>query len=314
MAWRCAVRPLRQAVADYLAMRRGLGFRLRRDGTLLPQFVAYLESHGARAVTHELALSWSMRPADGHPAWWSTRLMVVRGFARYLHAFDPRTAIPPAELLPGRYRRSTPYLYSNIDIARIFEAARRVCTPLRAATLATLVGLLAVAGLRLGEAIRLDREDVDWKHGVLIIRKTKFGKSRQVPLHESTVAALTTYARLRDRLFPRPITPAFFVSKKGTRLWHENLHRSFQCVLRSAGIRSRATRRPPRFHDLRHTFAVRTLVRWYASGKNVDARLPLLSTYLGHNDPAATYWYLSASPELLALTARRLECAAGGRR
>jgi integrase len=297
-------------VADYLAMRRGLGFKLKREGILLPQFVAHLESHGARAVTRDLALSWSMRPADGHPAWWSTRLMVVRGFARYLHAFDPRTAIPPAELLPGRYRRSTPHLYSEREIAQIFEAARRICGPLRAATLSTIVGLLATAGLRIGEAIRLDREDVDWQHGVLLIRKTKFGKSRQVPLHESTMAALKTYARFRDRLFQRPITPAFFVSKPGTRLWHENLHRSFQRVLRSSGIKSHATGRPPRFHDLRHTFAVRTLVRWYASGRKVDARLPLLSTYLGHNDPAATYWYLSASPELLALAARRLERAA----
>ena len=173
--------PLRQSVVDYLTMRRALGFTLKREGTLLPDFVAHLELHGARTVTRDLALSWAMRPAGGHPAWWSTRLVVVRGFARYLQAFDPRTEIPPSELLNGRYRRTAPYLYSESEVVRLFEAAPLVCTPLRAATLTTLVGLLAVAGLRVGEAIRLNRDDVDWRHGLLIIRETKFGKSRLVP-------------------------------------------------------------------------------------------------------------------------------------
>lgn len=301
--------PLRASMVDYLAMRRALGFKLKREGTLLPDFVAHLESHSARTVTRDLALTWAMRPVDGHPAWWSARLVVVRGFARYLQAFDPRTELPPSELLDGRYRRTAPYVYSEKELARLFAAAPLVCTPLRAATLTTLVGLLAAAGLRVGEAIRLDRDDVGWRHGTLNIRETKFGKSRQVPLHQSTITALKAYARLRDRLLPRPIVPAFFISKVGTRLWHENIHRSFQRVLRATGLESHATRRRPRFHDLRHTFAVRVLTRWHTSGQDVDARLPLLSTYLGHADPAATYWYLSATPELLASATRRLERA-----
>ena len=301
--------PLRQAVADYLTMRRGLGFKLQRAGSLLPDFVSHLERCHARTVTRDLALEWAMQPPGAHPAWWVTRLEVVRGFARYLQAFDPSTEVPAPELLRGRYRRKAPYLYSQGDIDRLFEAIRQLCSPQRAATLNTLIGLLAVAGLRVGEAIRLDREDVDWIQRLLVIRESKFGKSREVPLHESTVEALRAYARLRDRIFGRATTPAFFVSTTGTRLFHANINKAFQHALRDAGLQPRSTGRRPRFHDFRHTFAITTLLAWYRAGEDVDARLPQLSTYLGHVDPAATYWYLSASPELLAQTARRLEQA-----
>jgi integrase/recombinase XerD len=301
--------PLRQAVADYLAMRRGLGFKLRRADALLPDFVAHLERCRARTVTCDLALEWAMRPPGAHPAWWVTRLEVVRGFASYLQAFDPSTEVPAPELLRGRYRRATPYLYSQSDIARLFGATRKLCSSQRAATLNTLIGLLATAGLRVGEGIRLDREDVDWHRRLLVIRETKFGKSREVPLHDSTLEALHAYARLRDRIFRRATTPAFFVSTVGTRLFHENIYKLFQHAVRAAGLQPRSPRRRPRFHDFRHTFAITTLLAWYRAGEDVDARLPQLSTYLGHVDPAATYWYLSASPELLALTARRLERA-----
>jgi integrase/recombinase XerD len=302
---------LRQAVEDYVSLRRALGFKLEQYEHLLTDFVAYLQAADAPTVTTELALGWATSPAKANPAWWAHRLGVVRGFARHLQALDPATEVPPADLLPGQARRSAPYLYSDADIAALMAAARALHSPLRAATHETLVGLLAVTGLRPGEAIRLDREDVEWAQGLLTIRDSKFGKSREVPLHPSTLDALRAHARVRDELCPRPNSPSFFVSKAGTRLIHVNVDRTFQGMVRRAGLERRAGRRSPRLHDLRHSFAVRTLLGWYRAGLDVQAHLPLLSTYLGHANPANTYWYLSAVPELLTLAGQRREHAQG---
>ncbi len=300
---------LRDALQEYLAVRRALGFKMERDERLLPDFISYLELRGAPAVTTALALEWGKQPPDGHPAWWAQRLGVVRGFAKHVQTFDARTEVPPAELLPHCTRRATPYLYSPRDIESLMEAARNLRLPLRAATYTTLIGLLAVTGMRIGEAIRLDRQDVDWTHGLLIIRNSKFGKSREVPLHDSTVEALRRYERLRDRHICRPGVPGFLLSTAGTRLIYKNVHRTFLGLVRHAGLQRRSAHCRPRPHDLRHTFAVSTLLGWYRSGADVEVRLPLLSTYLGHSDPNSTYWYLSATPELLSLAARRLERA-----
>lgn len=304
--------PLQDHLADYLALRRGLGYRLCRPGQMLPGFVSYLEAAGAATVTTGLALAWATAPAGADPAWWRQRLSAVRGFARYLVPLIPGTEVPPRILLPGpSSRRAVPYLYSAAEVAALLAAAGKIRTPLRAATYQTLIGLLAVTGMRVGEAISLDRTDLDAGQGLLTIRGSKFGKSRQLPLHASVLQALAGYAGRRESACRRPATPAFFVSVTGTRLICNNVHFTFHQLTRTAGLHPRSAACRPRVHDLRHTFAVTTLARWYADGGDVAARLPLLSAWLGHTDPAGTYWYLTGTPELLALAAARLQPGPG---
>ena len=296
---------LSQAVEDYLSVRRTLGHKLVDHGTLLPDFVTYLEAAGASTVTTELAVAWATQPTGTTRAWWGRRLAVVRGFARHLKAFDPDTEIPSPDLLPYRCRRVSPYLYSEADIAALMAAARALRSPLRAATYETLIGLVATTGMRSGEAVRLDRDDIDWDEGVLTVWYSKFHKSRALPVHASTLDALQRYARVRDEYVGRPKAPSFFVSTVGTRLNNDD-DKTFRRLVRHVGLVSPSGRRP-RLHDLRHTFAVRTLLGWYRAGADVDAHMPLLSTYLGHSGPEGTFWYLSAVPELLFLASERLE-------
>lgn len=302
---------LRDSLDDYLAIRRALGYKLARTEILLADFVGYQEANGADTITIDAAVAWATLPANGASDWWAQRLSVVRVFARHFHAIDPIHAVPPVGLLPGRSHRVTPFLYSDADIAALMAAARALRSPLRAATFETLVGLLAVTGLRIGEALRLDRDDVDLVEGVLTIRRTKFGKSREVALHASSIDALVAYTRRRDKLHPRPVVPAFFISTAGTRLLYSNAHLGWLDLVRRAGLEPRSAKCRPRPHDLRHSFAVRTLLGWYRDSADVHARMPLLSTYLGHVHPADTYWYLSAAPELLTLVAARLDAVAG---
>jgi integrase len=303
-----AVSGLRDALEDYLAVRRRLGFKMETTGRLLAGFVAFAEQAGAPTVTTELALAWATAPADADPSWWRDRLDAIRPFARYLTAFIPGTEVPPGGLIPGpASRRAVPYLYSPAEITALLAAAGAIRTPLKAATYQTLTGLLAVTGMRIGEAISLDRPDVDLQAGLLTIRNSKFGKTRQLPLHATTMTALASYAALRDRHHPRPATPAFFVSLTGTRLIYNNVHHGFRRLTQAAGMAPRSARCRPRIHDLRHSFAVTSLLRWYQDGSDVAARLPLLSAWLGHADPGNTYWYLTGTPELLALAAQQLE-------
>jgi integrase/recombinase XerD len=304
---------LHRSLDHYLSIRRGLGFKLAGEGRLLADFVRFADQAGVHTLTVELALAWATLPPDGSPLWLARRLRAVRGFARYLQTLDPSTEIPPAELLPARSVRATPYLYSDAEIVALMAAARQLAPPLRAATFDTLIGLLAVTGLRIGEAMRLDRADVDWSNRLLTVRDSKYGKSREVLLHQTTIDALRSYSERRDRLCPRPQAPSFFISTRGTRLVHSTIYPTFRSLLRQAGLAQRSSSCRPRVHDLRHSFAVSTLLGWYREGDDVPARMPLLSTFLGHVDPAATYWYLSATPELLTLAAKRLELAAGER-
>jgi integrase len=297
---------LREALAGYLAVRRSLGYKLARPEKLLAQFIACLEDAGAATVTTELALAWATLPA-GDANWHAQRLSVVRAFAAYLHTIDPAAEIPPAGLIPARPRRATPYLYSDADIAALITAAASLRSRLRVATYQTLVGLLAVTGMRVGEAIRLDRADLDLASGVITVRQSKFGKSRLLPLHPDTTAALRGYLRLRDRLLPHPSTTAVFISPAGTRLLYCNVHATWKLLIASTGLKARSAACRPRIHDLRHSFAVASLLDAYAAGQDGQARLALLSTYMGHVDPGHTYWYLSAAPELLALAGQRLE-------
>lgn len=298
---------LRTAVEDYLVLRRSMGFKLDRPGRLLAQFVAHCEAIGAETVTTELALSWATLPTSASQSWHAARLSVVRGFARYLALFEQRTEVPPPDLLPNRSSRACPYLYSTDEVVALMDAAGTLPSPLRRATFFTLIGLLYVTGMRIGEALRLDRDDVDLSQQVIVVRHSKLGKSREVPIHQSTVRALGAYSRQRDELCPRANSPALFISLAGTRLLYCNFHLCFQGLVREAGLTARSTRCRPRPHDLRHTFAVTTLIDWYRDGLDVEPRMARLSTYLGHIHPANTYWYLEAAPELLALAAVRLE-------
>lgn len=300
---------LRRSLEQYLTIRRALGFKLAGEGRLLADFVSFADAAGVDTLTCELALAWATLPPQGSPGWLARRLRAVRGFARYLQTLDPATEIPPAELLPARSGRATPYLYSDAEIVALMAAARQLAPPLRSATFETLIGLLAVTGLRIGEAMRLDRADVDPTKRLLTVRDSKYGKSREVLLHQSTVDALGSYGQRRDRLCRGPRAPSFFVSTRGTRLIHSTIYPTFRTLLRQAGLAQRSSSCRPRVHDLRHSFAVETLLGWYRDGGDVSVRMPLLSTYMGHVDPAATYWYLSAAPELLALAAKRLELA-----
>lgn len=302
---------LRPALAGYLDLRRGLGFKLDRDAKLLDQFITYLEDRGTGTVTVTGALAWATQPAGGSPGWLRMRMTVVRGFAAYLATFDPSAEVPPASLLPGGAHRAVPYLYSPADIAALFAQAGGLKTPLRRATIQTLIGLMAVTGMRGGEVVALDDDDFDAGRGLLLVRHAKLGKHRLLPLHPTTVTAVQDYRQLRDQRFRRPASPALLVSSAGTRLLYYNVGVTFARLARRAGLAGRSGGCRPRPHDLRHSFAVATLLDWCRDDGDIAARMPLLSAYLGHADPAGTYWYLHAAPELLAEAARRLGAAPG---
>jgi integrase/recombinase XerD len=297
---------LRQALGDYLRIRRALGFELNSDGRLLEQFVDFLEQAGAVRITTELALMWARQPVEAHPHRWGQRLGIARGFARYLATIDPDSEVPSRDLLPASRPRVAPYIYSSAEITALMSAAGTLTPPLRAATCKTVIGLMATSGLRVGEVLWLDRQDVDLNDGALHVR-AKQNKQREVPLHDTTTEALRDYARVRDRSWPNLATPAFFVSAQGERLTKDAFNKTFAKLIGEIGLEGAGQRVRPRPHDLRHTMAVRTLLDWYHAGENVDRRMPLLCTFLGHNDPASTYWYLEAVPELMALISRRLE-------
>jgi len=297
---------LRQAAENYLALRRSLGFALVDPGRLMLDFAGHLDDAGVTHITIERALAWATSPG-ATPYWHWYRLCAVRGLAAYLHAFDPGHQIPPADLLPRRYHRAAPFLFTDTDIATLIEAAGAAPASLHALTYQTLIGLLAVTGIRPGEAYALDREHVDLDAAMLTIVNGKYGKSRELPLHPSTVRVLDYYLHRRDVLIRRPIiAPSFFVSLRGNRLKACNADIAFARVARRAGLRPHSARARPCLKGLRHSFAVNTLTDWYRAGADVDAHLPLLSTWLGHVDPASTYWYLQATPQLLALAAERL--------
>jgi integrase len=274
--------PLQQHAADYLKLRRSLGFKLERAEKLLGQYLAYLEEIGEDRVTVKNALDWAALPTNGsRGSWWAFRLSVVRCFAGYLHAIDPAHEVPPPDALPRRIQRAVPYLYTEPEIRSLMTATDRLRGQLRRTTYRTLFGLLAVTGMRVGEAIALDRTDLDPATGVITIRQAKHGRTRELPLHPSTVTALDGYLRVRDAHFNAHVSDALFISPAGTRLIYCNVHATFRQLRTDAGLMGIAAR-PPRIHDLRHRYAVQTLLDWYRDGVDVQARLPLLSTYLGH--------------------------------
>ena len=300
---------LHQALEAYLALRQAMGFKVRAARSLLWRFIDFLEQQGATTITHELALHWATEPRTVQPAEWSRRLSVIRGFARYRCAMDPRTQIPATGLLPYTPRRASPYLYSEAEIAQLLQVASQLPSPtgLRAQTYVTTFGLLAVTGMRVGELVGLDDQDVDLTRGQLTVRSGKFGKSRLLPLHSSTWEALRHYVAERDRRYPVPQAPSFLVSEQGARLTYWSVRATFVALSRQIGLRGPTDSHGPRLHDFRHRFAVGVLLRWYRDGADVERHLPELSTYLGHVKASDTYWYLSATPELLQLALNRLE-------
>lgn len=300
---------LRRAVENYLAMRRSLGFKLQDMGYCLHHFVSFMEQEEASVITVELALRWAQQPQRVQPAHWARRLGFVRSFARYWSAIDPRTEIPPVSLLPYRTKRAIPYIYSNEEIEQLLNAAKNLlpATGLRPLTYYTLFGLIAVTGMRISEIIHLERDDIDLEQMLLTVRLTKFNKSRLIPLHPFTVRKLKLYLQRRDHLHPRSTTSCFFLSNQGTPLTGCMVRWTFVKLSRQIGLRKVGDSVGPRLHDFRHRFAVTTLLHWYRTGVDVEQRLPVLSTYLGHTHVTDTYWYLSAIPELLSLTKERLE-------
>ena len=300
---------LREALHEYLAMRRSLGFRLRRVAPRLVDFVTFMEQQHASYITVPLALTWAKQPADAQLPTWAQHLSFVRSFARYRRATDPRTEVPPEELLPFRPKRARPYLYSNREICALLRAAPRCQRQgLQPDTYYCLLGLLSVSGMRVSEVQNLKLQDLDLNERVLTIRGAKFGKDRLVPLHPSTCRVLARYIERRRRLWAkRPVSSYLFVSSRGNRLDDGDMRRTFHAISRKIGLRGPTDRHGPRLHDLRHRFASMTLLRWYRSGEDPERRLPALSTYLGHVHWSDTYWYLSALPGLMREAVSRLE-------
>jgi integrase len=302
---------LRQATHEYLSMRRALGFKLRAAGPRLLDFVNFMEQHRASYITNQLALTWAQQSPTVQPSTWSQRLSFVRGFARYRSATDPRTQIPPESLLPFRAQRARPYYYSDDEIQSLLRTALKLSGShyqLRPWLYHALFGLLSVSGMRLGEVCNLELQDLDLKTAVLTVRGAKFGKSRLLPLHTSTCNVLADYLARRQRFWAaRSHSSYLFVSSRGNRLDGADIRRTFYTLSRQIGLRGLTDSQGPRIHDLRHRFAVKSLLHWYRAGEDAERRLPILSAYLGHVHVADTYWYLSAWPELMGEAMRRLE-------
>lgn len=298
---------LQQAAGDYLAMRRALGYKLVTQGRLVMSFAKAMDAAGRGVITTEAAVDWAAHPPRStRPEWPCRRLEAVRLFARHLHAVDPAHEVIPAHVLPFRsYRRMSGHRYTGEETGALIAAAGRLRPRLRALTWQTFLGLLSVTGLRTQEACSLDDDDVDVAGALLRIRTSKFSITRTLPLAATTSAALDAYMRERDRLITRS-SPALFVTGTGARLDHHACD-TFVRLRQMAGLPAPAGGRPARLIDFRHTFAVATLINCIRGGGDVARCLPLLSAWLGHNDPASTYWYLEADPELLGLAAGRLQ-------
>ncbi len=312
---------LRKSLAAYLELRRGMGFKLRYYERRLGRFLSFVEERGTKKITTQLAIQFATYDSDLKPRTMAGRLSEVRGFARFQLAHDPATEVPPRHLLANTGRPAKAHIYSEIEIVRLLQAARnqpelhRFPGPLwprwRGSLWYCYFGLLAMTGMRLSEVRHLRDADIDWQESVLTIRQAKFGKSRLVPLHATMLQALRAYIAHRDRFFaeflPRTILQHLFVSTRGTALGVTAVNRQFRRVSHHVGLRGPNDRRGPRLHDLRHRFAVETLLRWYREGEEPERLLPVLSTYLGHTRVSCTYWYLRCTPELMAAASHRLE-------
>lgn len=307
---------LQRRIDDYLAERRRLGFVMRSLDTFLAGFASYvIKRHHRGPLTVELMTDWIRQGKDGQgsPETWVRRLGKLRSFVRYLKQFEPDTEVPDESIFGPEPGRVAPHIYHEEEIVGLLAAARKLGPhgSLRPVTFETLFGLMASTGLRVSEAIHLRNDDVDLKHGMLTIRQTKFAKSRQLPLHPSTVTALSHYRRQRARHVPETAGSPFLIGSRGQRLGQplgeRQVHRVFNALRDSLGWVNRGAHAAPRLHDLRHTFAVRRMLLWHADGTDIDQMMLALSTYMGHAEIFYTYWYLTAVPELMALAGGKFE-------
>lgn len=294
---------LTQLATDYLTIRRSLGASLDKNERYITSYIDYAAEHGLATITTDSTTAWANQPG-GDPGYLAARYNAVEIFSRWAHCLDARHDSLPPQSHPRGKQRLIPYLYTDDEVRALMDLTNTLHIRVRKATLNTLIGLLAVTGLRVGEAIALDRTDV--APGLLTITEAKFGKSRLVPLHPSVDAALTGYATVRDATFAHPESDAFFLSSVGTRLEYKNVHYTFHRLVGRAGITPLSKHCRPRIHDLRHTFAHNTVRDAYLTGRDPAEIIPILATYLGHLSPASTYWYLTATPDLLAAAATRL--------
>lgn len=295
-------------VVEYLKVRRALGYKLHHIEYIMQRYLAWLVEHDAAGITVENALAFATAPTGASPRWQALRLSAIRCFTKWARLLDPSIEVPPAKLLPARVIRAAPYIYTPEEIQALLAAADLLRPELRAATYRTFIGLMAATGIRTGEALGLDIASLDQQAHTLTVTG-KYNKTRMLPLHPSVVEALTGYMRQRNRLLPAATCPALLISTRGTRMSPSNLHATFRGLAKQAGLRPASTACHPRPHDLRHTFAVTTMLDAYNSGADPAAVLPVLSTWLGHSEPRDTYWYLSGTSELLAAATKRLELA-----
>ena len=301
------MKKLRKAVKQYLNEKAALGFKTYRPTLYLSQFVHFLEERNAAFITKKLSLEWATLPDNCSQPYRASRLSIIRQFAKYYSAIDPRTEVPPQGLLSCKWQRSIPYIYTEKQVLKLINAAKRLNseTGLRASSYTAFFGLITVTGMRISEIIGLDRDDVDLVEGTLIVRKAKCDRTRLIPIHSSTVKALCRYVECRDQVYPKAKTTSFFVSEAGTRLTAWTVRWTFNKLSCQIGLRQPSDRSGPRIHDFRHTFAVRMVRDWYRQGKNVEKLLPQLAMFLGHRHLNDTYWYMTATPELLKLAAKR---------
>lgn len=293
-------------VNQYLRMRRGMGYTLRGQGRQLLDFARFFQNTGAEHVSIAIILDWATLPSDADRTWWHARLGAVRPFAQFLQVFDSQTQVPQGSAIHDGDNRVRSFIFSEAELARLLAAADKLQPVFRALTYRTYISLVAVTGMRRSEATNLDRGDLDWENAALTVREAKFHKTRWLPLHSSTITALEDYAHQWDREFGTTEQPAFFLSSRGTRLSSSSVGHVFAGLVQTSGLPRLETRHQQSLYDLRRTFAVRTLLGRYQSGAEVGPLLPLLSKYLGHQNPDATYWYLTGTPELMTLVSERV--------
>ena len=302
-----------ERLEQYLSFRRHHGGDWIAAAQSLRPFVAFADTEAVEWISVDLFMRWRDRFGSAGTATWNNRLTAVRGFTAWLKDIEPRTEVPPKELLPGRYQRPAPHIYSDGEIMQILIEAAQLPSRLglRGKTYATLFGLLAVTGLRIGEALGLDDPDVDLDEAVLFVRRGKNGRSRFIPITDCTAERLGQYRAARNRIFGPAATTAFFVGENGQRLEIHAAQSNFAKIGQRIGLREwqPGTKfgRGPRLHDMRHTMASKTILDWFRSGRSPDREMYKLSTYLGHVNPGGTWWYIEAVPELLRLASERAE-------
>jgi integrase len=304
---------LRASAGEYLAWRRARGYRLSRHDGLIGQFLDHLEHRQVSRISVEDALAWACLPRGARPRWHSARLAAIRGFAAHVHAHHVEAAeLIPTGLVPSRVERAVPYLYTPAQITGLINHAHTLAPAVRGITLATVIGLMAATGLRIGEALALDTTSLDLGRGTIIVTG-KYGNTRRLPVHSSTTTALAGYLRTSRYLVGSPHDQALFVTVNATRPRARNIQQAFRALTRACRLPVGTANNEPRLHDLRHSFAVNTLIEAHRAGVDVDARIAALATYLGHTSPTSTYWYLTASPQLLDLVNDRVEAYRQGR-